>query len=196
MPFPIHKFPSSTLNSLFYDFTLQSRANIRELYIHDLSKNIEVEDLDVMKNMCKSRGIKTNLWFKVFFYKFYIIFWEIKGNYKLLKFVFACWQYFITSYGTFPWNAPTIGQFYVPFVDIQSFFNYLHTNKYSNGPGNFFNANLKAEFIYSILWDSSFSITFETCDNRVWEKFTLKKTDSTPNTQWDSFTCSSQITIA
>ena len=132
---------------------------------------------------------------KFFFYKFYIIFWEIKGNYKLLK-VFACWQYFITSYGTFPWNAPTIGQFYVPFVDIQSFFNYLHTNKYSNGPGNFFNANLKAEFIYSILWDSSFSITFETCDNRVWEKFTLKKTDSTPNTQWDSFTCSSQITVA
>lgn len=37
------------------------RANIRELYIHDVNKSIEMEDLDVMKSMCKSRGIKTNL---------------------------------------------------------------------------------------------------------------------------------------
>ena len=34
---------------------------MRELYIHELNKNIEPEDIDVMKSMCKSKGIKTNL---------------------------------------------------------------------------------------------------------------------------------------
>ena len=39
----------------------QARANMRELYIHEINNNIEQEDIDVMKSMCKIKGIKTNL---------------------------------------------------------------------------------------------------------------------------------------
>ena len=37
------------------------RANIRELYIHEINKNLDPEDLDMMKTACKVRGIKHNL---------------------------------------------------------------------------------------------------------------------------------------
>jgi len=39
----------------------EARANMRELYIHEINNNIEQEDIDVMKSMCKIKGIKTNL---------------------------------------------------------------------------------------------------------------------------------------
>lgn len=44
----------------------QVRANIRELYIHDLNQDIEQDNLDVIRSMCKLKGIKTNLWLQFF----------------------------------------------------------------------------------------------------------------------------------
>ena len=40
---------------------IKVRANIRELYIHEINKNLDPDDLDTMKAACKVRGIKHNL---------------------------------------------------------------------------------------------------------------------------------------
>ena len=42
-------------------FHLQVRANLRELYLHDMCRRIEPEELIPLRNMCRLKGIKTNI---------------------------------------------------------------------------------------------------------------------------------------
>lgn len=54
------QFDSNSIRKLI-DVASEVRANLRELYIHELNKKIEPEEVAPLKNMCKMKGIKTNL---------------------------------------------------------------------------------------------------------------------------------------